>query len=54
VRGRFMAAKDAAGEDLKARAMGDEVLQRWVEGKTVRKVIVVPRKMVNLVVGHGP
>lgn len=50
VRGRFMAAKDAASDDLKARALADEVLQRWTEGKTVRKVIVVPGKLVNVVV----
>ncbi|MCB9786948.1 MAG: leucine--tRNA ligase [Deltaproteobacteria bacterium] len=50
VRGRFAAAKDASKADLEARAMADERLQRWVEGKTVRKVIVVPGKLVNVVV----
>jgi leucyl-tRNA synthetase len=50
VRGRFMVAKDATREALEAQAMADERLVRWVEGKTVRKVIVVPGKLVNVVV----
>ena len=28
-----------------------ETVQKWVEGKTVRKVIVVPGRMINIVVG---
>ncbi|MBO7466396.1 MAG: leucine--tRNA ligase [Bacteroidaceae bacterium] len=28
-----------------------ELSKRWIEGKTIRKVIIVPRKIVNVVVG---
>ena len=43
-----------AGADtttLEAAARNAEKVRAFLEGKTVRKVIVVPRKMVNLVVG---
>ena len=31
-------------------ALGDERAQKFIDGKTVRKVIVVPEKLVNIVV----
>ena len=51
VRARFSASKDAAKDTLEATALGLENVQRHLEGKTVRKVIVVPNKIVNIVVG---
>ncbi len=41
----------AAPAELEAAARASDKVQPFLEGKTVRKVIVVPRKMVNLVVG---
>jgi leucyl-tRNA synthetase len=38
-------------ETLKATALADERVRHQIEGKTVRKIIVVPRKLVNIVVG---
>jgi len=35
---------------VEAAAMADPNVQRFVEGKQVRKVIVVPGKIVNIVV----
>jgi leucyl-tRNA synthetase len=41
-----------AGEDaVRQAALGNAQVQRHTEGKTVRKCIVVPDKLVNLVVG---
>ncbi len=40
---------DAAG--LEKAALSDEKIRGLVEGKTIRKVIVIPGKMVNVVVG---
>ncbi len=37
--------------DIEAAAMTDPAAAKWLEGKTVRKVIVVPGKIVNIVVG---
>jgi leucyl-tRNA synthetase len=40
---------NASGADLEAAAKGSEKVKPFLEGKTVRKVIVVPRKLVNIV-----
>jgi leucyl-tRNA synthetase len=42
---------DASKEDIEAAALALEAIQKYTEGKTVRKVIVVPKRMVNIVVG---
>ena len=42
---------DASNQDVEATAMADPAATKWLEGKTVRKVIVVPGKIVNIVVG---
>ena len=44
------AAADADRDALEAAALAQENAQRFMEGKTVRKVIVVPGKLVNIVV----
>jgi leucyl-tRNA synthetase len=36
---------------LEATALADERVKSHLEGKTVKKVIVVPSKLVNIVVG---
>jgi leucyl-tRNA synthetase len=43
-------AVDADSKSLEAAALADEKVQARISGKTVVKVIVVPRKLVNLVV----
>ncbi len=37
-------------QELERQALEIEAIQRWIDGKTVRKVIVVPRRMINIVV----
>ncbi|MDE6137467.1 MAG: class I tRNA ligase family protein, partial [Muribaculaceae bacterium] len=41
---------DAPAAEVEAAALAHESSARWLEGKTVRKVIVVPAKIVNIVV----
>jgi len=43
-------AAEANAKTLEAAALADEKIQARIAGKTVVKVIVVPRKLVNLVV----
>ncbi len=43
-------AADADAKTIEAAALADEKIQGRIVGKTVVKVIVVPRKLVNLVV----
>ena len=51
VRGQVDVAKDADKEAILAMAKADANVRRYLEGKTVRKEIVVPNKLVNIVVG---
>jgi leucyl-tRNA synthetase len=50
VRGKFDAPVNAPQAELEKLALADENVQRFLEGKTPVKVIVVPNKLVNLVV----
>jgi leucyl-tRNA synthetase len=50
LRGRVTVPTGANEEQVKAAALADENVQKWVEGKPLRKVIVVPGKLVNIVV----
>jgi leucyl-tRNA synthetase len=51
VKGRLLISVKATREEIEAQAIGQEKIQGLIEGKTVRKVIVVPGKLVNVVVG---
>jgi len=50
LRSRFDAPAGADREALVERALADERVQRFVVGRSVRKTIVVPDKLVNVVV----
>ncbi|KAA9243518.1 leucine--tRNA ligase [Lactobacillus mulieris] len=49
LRGKFSAAKDAAKDELEKAAMANHHVQKFLEGKDVKKVIVIPNKIVNIV-----
>ena len=44
-------AADASREDIEKTALEHEGAAKWLDGKQVRKIIVVPGKIVNIVVG---
>ena len=50
-RGTADFSSDATKEELEAAAKELDVVKKWSEGKTIRKVIVVPNRMINVVVG---
>jgi leucyl-tRNA synthetase len=50
VRDRFEVGVDLSEDELVARALASERVQAHVDGATVRKTIVVPRRLVNFVV----
>jgi len=50
LRGRITVPAAADEERVKAAALGDEQVRRFVEGKPVRKVILVKGKLINIVV----
>ncbi|MFP4137570.1 MAG: leucine--tRNA ligase [Halomonas sp.] len=51
LRARIEVEADADKSAIESQALAAENVQRHTEGKTVRKVIVVPGKLVNIVVG---
>ena len=51
LRGKVVVAAGASEDEVKAAALADEKTVRAIEGKTVRKVIVVPGRLVNIVLG---
>nr|VFK33308.1 MAG: leucyl-tRNA synthetase [Candidatus Kentron sp. MB]VFK33984.1 MAG: leucyl-tRNA synthetase [Candidatus Kentron sp. MB]VFK76398.1 MAG: leucyl-tRNA synthetase [Candidatus Kentron sp. MB] len=50
LRGHVTIAADASREEIERVALGNENVQKFMEGKPARKVIVVPGKLVNVVV----
>lgn len=51
VKTKLVIAKDSTKEQLEAAALADEQVQKAAEGKQIRKVIAIPGKLVNVVVG---
>jgi leucyl-tRNA synthetase len=50
LRSRITVPVDASEEEIKASAQNDAKIKEWIKGKTIAKVVYVPRKLVNLVV----
>jgi small GTP-binding protein len=51
VRGKITVAVDATEEQVRERAGQEHLVAKYLDGVTVRKVIYVPGKLLNLVVG---
>ncbi|SNZ06036.1 leucyl-tRNA synthetase [Terribacillus aidingensis] len=49
LRAKVLVPHDASKEELEKIALSNDQMASWLEGKTVRKVIVVPGKLVNVV-----
>lgn len=50
LRGKFSVAATASKEQIEALVLADEHVQRYIDGNPVKKLIVVPQKLVNIVV----
>jgi leucyl-tRNA synthetase len=51
VRDKLNVVPGTAKDVLESQALASPNVQKWMDGKQVRKVIVVPNKLVNIVVG---
>jgi len=51
LRGRLVASISAGKAELESAALADPRVRKYVEGATVKKVIVVPGRLINIVVG---
>ena len=49
VRSRLKAAVDIAEEQLKSNALDDTKIKEFLNGKAVKKIVVVPNKLINIV-----
>ena len=49
VRGKITVPADADRKAIEEAALGDEKIKAQLEGKTIRKIVVVPGRMVNIV-----
>ncbi len=50
LRSRITLPVSAGREEMERAALADPKIQKYTEGKTVRKIIVVPKKLINIVV----
>jgi leucyl-tRNA synthetase len=50
VRGKVTVAANAAEEEVREAAIADANVAKFIEGKQIHKVIVVPGRLVNVVV----
>jgi len=50
LRSKLEVAIDATKEQIQELALADETVQKFIGDKTIKKVIVVPKKLVNIVI----
>jgi leucyl-tRNA synthetase len=50
VRARLRVPRGRGEDELRALALGEPRVRQWIEGRTMRKAVVVPDKLVNIVV----
>jgi leucyl-tRNA synthetase len=50
LRGKMTVAATASNNDIEKLALADEQITKFIEGKQVKKVIIVPKKLVNIVI----
>ena len=51
VRGRVVVPADMSSEDIQNAALSEPSVKEYISGKQVKKIIVVPKRIVNIVVG---
>ena len=52
LRSKIVVQKDATREQVEELARNSPEIIKWTEGATIKKVVVVPGKLVNIVLGH--
>lgn len=49
VRAKVIVSRDADRESIQKQALSDPAVQKWLEGRSLKQVVVVPGRMVNIV-----
>jgi leucyl-tRNA synthetase len=50
LRSKITIPVSASKEDIETVALGNELVQNYVQGQSVKKVVVVPGRLVNIVI----
>ncbi|MEK7845131.1 MAG: class I tRNA ligase family protein, partial [Pseudomonadota bacterium] len=50
LRGQINVGKDAEKEAIETAALANEQVHKFIEGQTVKKIIVVPGRLINIVI----
>jgi leucyl-tRNA synthetase len=50
LRNKIIINADATEDEIREAALSDERIQDWMKGRKLKKAVVVPRKLINLVV----
>ena len=50
MRAKMTFSLDTSKEDIEREVLSSDIVQKWLEGQSPKKIIVVPRKIVNVVV----
>ena len=50
VRAPLTFSLDTPASEIEKEVLANETVQRWMEGKNAKKVIVVPKRIVNVVI----
>ena len=51
VRGRLVVSSSAGREELERAALADPNVRRHLENAVIRKIVIVPNRLVNIVAG---
>jgi leucyl-tRNA synthetase len=54
VRGRVYLPPAATDGAMREAALANERVKGWLRGRSIRKVVTVPQRLVNIVTGEGP
>ncbi|PIQ86734.1 MAG: leucine--tRNA ligase [Candidatus Omnitrophica bacterium CG11_big_fil_rev_8_21_14_0_20_45_26] len=50
IRSKLQVSATISEDELKTKALEDETIKKWLDGKSIKKVIVVPKRLVNIVI----
>ncbi|TAL70440.1 MAG: leucine--tRNA ligase [Bacteroidetes bacterium] len=50
IRAKLFVAIDLPRDDIQKMALSDEKVQKFIEGKTIKKVVFVPNKLINFII----
>ena len=53
VRGRVFLPADSEDGAMREAAQADQRVKAWLQDRSIKKVVVVPKKLVNIVTGGG-